>query len=166
MPKPQANPTTLRRILQQELLLGKRLIEIAESQSTAILARDMARLSQLELEMRQTIEQMDALETVRIAATRSLACALGINTTPPLSALLPKLAIKDQQVLAQIRGQILETQQRLDTLSAHNKALITTALDFVQFSLQVLTEAAFQPARYGTNPASVVPPTLYIDSKV
>jgi flagellar biosynthesis/type III secretory pathway chaperone len=166
MPKPQANPTALRRILQQELLLGKRMIEIAEAQSEAIPRRDMARLSQLELEMRQISDQMEGLESLRIAATRALAFALGMETVPPLTTLLPKLPIRDQQALAQIRTQILETQSRLDTLSTRNKILLESALDFVQFSLQVLTEAAFQPARYGTNPASIVPPTLYIDSKV
>jgi len=69
-------------------------------------------------------------------------------------------------VLSQLRTQILEIQAKLDTISAKNKALIHTTLDFVRFSLDIITEAAFQPARYGTNPASLAVPTLYIDSKV
>ncbi len=166
MPKPQASLTTLRRILQQEVLNGKRLIEIAMAQTNAITRRDLSRLSQLEMEMRQCLDVQEALDLSRTTTTRDLAVSLGMETIPSLSGLLTKLPQRDRVMLSQLRTQILEIQGQLDTLSARNKALIHTALDFVRFSLDVLTEAAFQPARYGTNPASLSTPTLYIDSRV
>ena len=66
---------------------------------------------------------------------------------PQLSGLLAKLPQRDRVILSQLRTQILEIQGQLDMLSARNKALIHTALEFVRFSLDVLTDAAFQPAR-------------------
>ncbi len=73
MPKPNTSAATLRRILQQELLIGKRLLELAEEQSDAIIAGDVARLSALELTQRRCVEQQEQLETARIRATRDLA---------------------------------------------------------------------------------------------
>lgn len=166
MPKPQANLTMLRRILQQEVLNGKRLIELTTAQTDAITRREMSRLSHLEMEMRQCLDVQETLDVSRTTTTRDLAVSLGMETVPNLSGLLPKLPQRDRVVLSQLRTQILEIQAKLDTISARNKALIYTALDFVRFSLDILTEAAFQPARYGTNPASLAVPTLYIDSKV
>ena len=55
--------------------------------------------------------------------------------------------------------------QQLEIVQARNRRLIDNALEYARFSLELLTEAALQPARYGANLARISAPTFYIDSK-
>ena len=165
MPANSTHITTLQRILQQELLLGQRLIELSEAESEAILANDIARLSALERELRQRLEEQESLETSRLLAVRDIAYALNLEGLPNLTALLPHLPPRERNLFVRLRAQILDTQARLDALTKRNRALLDNVLEYVRFSLAALTEAALSPARYGTNLAAINAPTFYIDSK-
>ncbi len=165
MPRPNTNPATLRRLLQQELTLGKQLAVLAEAESEAIIGNDIGRLEEIQREQRHCLEQMAALEAARMAATRDLAGMLGLDAEPTLSGLLPRLSPREREALDRLRRHLLETQARLEELNARNRRLLEIALEYVRFSLELLTTAALQPARYGTNLASVATPAFYIDSK-
>ncbi|HLK57574.1 MAG TPA: flagellar protein FlgN [Chthonomonadaceae bacterium] len=165
MSKSNATPATLRRLLQQELTLGKRLVALAEEESAAIVAGDVSRLNALAMEQRRRVEEQQALETVRIGVTRELAWKHGIERYPTLSILLPTLPAQEQQAMKRLRQELLETEEELKRLNSRNAQLLTQALDFVEFSIKALTSAALQPARYGSNLAHVIAPAFYIDSK-
>ncbi len=165
MSKPNTNISGLRRILQQELLLGKQLVALAEEESEVIIRGDVSRLAALEMEQRHCVEEQTGLENARMTATRTLAFALGMERIPTLSGLLPALPARDQDVISQLRVQLLETQGRLDSLNVRNRGLLENALEYVRFSLDALTTATLQPARYGVNLACVAAPAFYIDSK-
>jgi hypothetical protein len=166
MSKPSLNTVALRRVLQQELMIGQRLVELSQAESEAIVANDITRLSMLELEMRQRLEDQEKLESARLVAVRDLAAALGMEGIPTLSLLLPRLPRSEREALSRLRVQILETQTTLDTLTARNRNLLGCVLEYVRFSLRMLSEAALTPARYGTNLAALSAPTFYVDSKV
>jgi flagellar biosynthesis/type III secretory pathway chaperone len=163
--KNSATPATLRRLLQQELTLGNRLIALAEEESAAIVAGDVARLNALATEQHRRLDEQKALETIRMAATRELAWKHGVERFPTLSSLLPALPAQEQQALQRLRQELLDAEEALKRLNSRNAALLTHALDFVEFSIKTLTSAALQPARYGTNLAHVIAPAFYIDSK-
>lgn len=165
MPRQNVNTMALRRILQQELLIGQRLVELSEAETEAIVANNISRLSTLELELRQRLEEQETLETSRLVAVRDLSWALGLEAIPTLTGLLSALPASERAALSQLRSQILETQAQLDRLTARNKNLINCVLEYIRFSLSMLSEAALSPARYGTNLAAVSTPTFYIDSK-
>jgi hypothetical protein len=165
MPRQTTNTVSLRRILQQELLIGQRLVEISQAESEAIIANDITRLSALELEMRQRLEEQEKLESARLIAVRDLAWALGMEGIPTLSLLLPHLPVVERDGLSRLRVQILETQSTLDALTVRNRSLLDCVLEYVRFSLRMLSEATLTPARYGTNLAAISTPTFYVDSK-
>jgi hypothetical protein len=165
MPRPTTSIATLRRILQQELLSGKILVALAEESSVIIIAGDASKLPAIEERQRKVLEQQRHQETARIAATRNLAWGLGLERVPPLSELLKALTPHDAETLAQLRSNLLETQSQLERLNARNRLLLDNMLEYVRFSLEVLTSAALQPARYGTNLTQVAAPSFYIDSK-
>jgi hypothetical protein len=165
MSRPTHNLLTLRRVLQQELALGKRMIALAETMTDLLVNQETERLAALEAEQRECREQHEALEQARIAVTRSLAGALGLEGLPTLSELLPLLPAREQEPLKRLRSELLTMQETLARLNARNRRLLDNALEYVRFSLELLTSAALQPARYGTNLASVAAPTFYIDSK-
>lgn len=165
MPKPTTSLVTLRRILQQELLSGKTLIALAEEAGEAIIAGDAERLPAIEARQKQALEQQRAQETARIAVTRELAWGLEIQRLPSLSELMQALPPREAESLSLLRTQLLETHLRLEKVNSRNRLLLENMLDYVRFSLQALTTAALQPARYGTNLTQVAAPSFYIDSK-
>lgn len=165
MPGHSTHIINLLRILQQELLVGQRLVELSEAESEAIITNDIPRLSMLELELRRRMEEQEALEASRIVTLRDLAFALKLEGIPTLTALLAHLPTRERTLLGQLRLQLLETQVYLDKLTTRNRMLLENAMEYVRFSLHALTEAALSPARYGTNLAAINTPTYYIDSK-
>lgn len=165
MPAHTTHVHNLLRVLQQELLLGQHLMAISESETEAIIANDITRLSVLELDLRRHLEEQERLELARTGILRDLAFALRLEGLPTLTGLLTHLPPRERMLLSQLRVQILETQNELDKLTTRNKMLLENALEYVRFSLHALTEAALSPARYGTNLAAINTSTYYIDSK-
>lgn len=165
MPKPNPSPAALRRILQQELAIGKRLLGLAQEESEVLIGNDVARLTVLQAEQQQCLLEQQNLEKSRALAARDLAWALGLERVPPLSGLLPSLPAREQTELSGLRAELLACHQQLEIVQARNRRLIDNALEYARFSLELLTNAALQPARYGANLARIAAPTFYIDSK-
>lgn len=165
MSKATRNPVLLRRLLQQELALGKCLLALMDAETEAIVASDITRLNQINAEQQTCLEQQRVLDKAREAAARDLAWGLGFERVPPFVELLTRLPENDQRALGDLRLQLLAIQGQLETGNVRNRLLLDRALDFVRFSLELLTSAALQPARYGTNLATLATPAFYIDSK-
>lgn len=166
MPRPIINAAALRRIMQQELQVGKRLVALADEMTQATIGRQVARIATLEEEQRELAALQITLDGLRGTVMRDIAQALGREQPPTLLALLPLLSLRDRNTLGQIRAQILETQERLTQSNQRNRLLLETALDCTRFNLEAITSAVLQPAPYGTNLASLDAPTFYVDSKV
>ncbi len=158
-------PATLRRILQQELTLGNRLLDLAQEESDVIVRNDVERLFTLQAQQQQCLGEQQKLEAARTAAARDLAWQAGLERIPPLSGLIAALPTREQESLRDLRADLLKLHQQLEIVQARNRRLLDNALEFVRFSLETLTTAALQPARYGTNLARIAAPTFYIDSK-
>src|SRR5262245_46134886 len=128
MPGHSTHTAHLLRILQQECLLLQRLVELSEAESEAILANDIAHLSTQELELRQRLDEQEALETSRRLAVRDLAYALNLEGIPAFSTLLSHLPSREREQLIRLRTQILDAQARLDTLTKRNRILLANVL--------------------------------------
>ena len=165
MPRPTTSIATLRRILQQELQTGKSLVSLAEEASAIIIAGEAEKRPALEARQRQVLELQRVQEAGRIAATRDLARGLGMERVPTLSELLKALPPQQATALSHLRARLLDTQAQLVQLNARNRLLLDNMLADVRFSLEALTTAALQPARYGTNLTQIAAPAFYIDSK-
>ncbi len=165
MPRPTTTPTTLRRILQEELQVGKRMIALVEAESAAIVHHNIAQLNALEGELHRCMEQQTALEESRRVVTRELAWSYGEERMLTLAELLPLLPPREQEALKRLRDQLLETEEILQNLNRRNRTLLDHAMEFVRFSLDAITTAVLKPARYGTNLTKLAAPTFYVDSK-
>jgi hypothetical protein len=165
MPRPNTSPVALRRILQQELALGKRLLALTQEESDVIVRNDVPRLTALQAEQQRCLAEQNALEQARALATRDLAWAVGMERPPTLSGLIAILPVREQSDLRRLRADLLALHQQMEIVQARNRRLIDSALEYARFSLELLTGAALQPARYGTNLARLYAPTFYIDSK-
>ncbi len=159
------NPIMLRRLLQAELRLLKSLLTLAEEQTEALMANNVQDLTRLQAEQQRCIEQQRALEKERVAVVRALAWEIGLERVPTLKNLLPDLPPREQGPMKQLRLQLLKVHADLGRVHKRNHHLLKNALDYVHFSLELLTSAALKPARYGTNLTRIAAPAFYIDSK-
>ncbi len=165
MQKQTASPAALRRVMQQHLKLGRELVELAERQTEALVANDLPRLNALEAAQKQCATQQDMLDLERGVLTRELAFALGLDHVPSLSEMLPHFPAREQAGFDTLREDLLQTQEQLETLKSRNLLLLETALEYTNFSLDAITTALLQPARYGANLTHIAAPSFYIDSK-
>lgn len=165
MPRANTTPATLRRILKQELVLGQKLLTLTQEESDVIVSNDVERLTALQSEQQKCLGEQQELERSRAVATRDLAWNLGLERVPPLSGLISALPVREQEGLLALRADLLRLHQQLEIVQARNRRLLDNALEYVRFSLDVLTSAALQPARYGANLKRLTAPTFYIDSK-
>jgi hypothetical protein len=160
----------LARSLQQDLLLGRKLLRITEEQAQALRSHAPERVQELLVAGEMVAAQQREAEKQRNEAIRGLTRAVGIQTDsaaplPPLSEIALHLPLLDARRLLALRTEILSVEARIREASERNRALIQNALDFVQFSLQAITGAALKPSRYGVNPNALAAPTFYLDHK-
>ena len=165
MQKRTASPAALRRLMQQHLKLGRELIELAGSQTEALVANDIPRLNALEAAQKQCVTQQDTLDLERGVITRELAFALGMERVPSLSEMLPHFPSRERAELEVLRHELQAAHTLLETLKARNLLLLENALEYTNFSIDALTTALLQPARYGANLTHIAAPAFYIDSK-
>jgi hypothetical protein len=165
MPRPNASGTALRRIMQHQLSTGKILVALAEAAQQAIIDGDIVRLEELAPRQRGLLDQQIAQERARKQVTTELSHLLGQDCVPTLSSLLPAFPPAEAKALDMLRGQIVETEQQMQTLNRSCAILLDNALDCVKFGLEAITSAALKPARYGVNLAQLSRPSFYIDSR-
>ncbi len=161
----QQSCATLRRILQQHLLLARRLLRLTKAQSEALIVGDIRRLSEIEAQQRDTIAQQQALEPQREEATRLLITALGLRGVSRLSEFLPNLPVEERKAFTQIRNELIKTQEELGEVKQRNIRLLENALEFTQMSLESLTQTVFKRSRYGTNLVALSAPAFLLDSR-
>lgn len=166
MPRPNTNVNTLRRILQQELALGRRMASIAQEETDALVNNNAALVAILEAELRQCTTQHAVLETARANTVRELSWALQMESFPTFGNLLAALPSRESESLEKLKDEILTIQRALEILNSRNRILLDNLLEYVRFSLDAITTAALQPARYGVNLVRIATPAFYVDSRV
>ncbi len=155
----------LRRNLQHQLILARKLIRLSQEQTRALVSNDIVQIAVLETTVRESLSQQEGLEETRLQCTLEIAKALGLPPEATLVQVLPKLPPSDQRVLRQQRQEILKAHHELRALKEQNLHLLQNALDYVQFSLEAISSVAFKPSKYGTNLAALSSPSLLLDSR-
>ncbi len=157
----------LRRSLAQQLQLCRRLLEICEKQTLALIANDLPQLKHLETEQKICLEQQTLQEQIRLHTVSLIAQSLGEKQqAPTLAELLPRLGPRDQEVLGALRRDLKEVLESLEAVKGRNLLLLQNAQEYVRFSLELITGTMLQPSGYGANVHAVVSPTFYVDSRV
>ena len=166
MSRLDSSASLLRRNLQDQLAAGKRLLALTMQEMEAIMQADVAGLARVQHSQQQCIERQTELENSRRAIMSELVAHIGGDTEATLSGILPLLPARDREALARTKDEILLVSARLTALNQTNGLLLEKALEYVKFSLDVLTNLALQPAKYGTNLTHIAAPSFFIDSRV
>ncbi len=161
----------LKTALEADLDLGRKMLAALDAQTEALVANDPHGVASLERKARALARQQEVNDRLRTAAIIALASALGTETAddmplPPLSDLALGLPLAEAKGVLALRTGILANHEKIRHVNDRNRTLLENALDCVRTLLGAIKECAFKPARYGTNPNTLTPATLYINQTV
>ncbi len=165
MPRLDKSAAALRRNLQDQLVTCKRLMVLTLEETEVIMRGDVAALTRIQQAQQQCVHHQETLEAARLIITADIERQAGEEAAPTLVSALPALPARERETLVRTRNEILKVSARLSALNETNHRLLDKALEYVKFSLDILTNVALQPARYGTNLTHIAPPSFYIDSR-
>lgn len=129
----------------------QKMLEIAESKKKAIIKNDVESLIQLMNQETKVVKQIELLESQRIEAVHRFLQDKGIKSRLNLNVSeLSRLVfdIEEKNRLQSIQSRLSDTLSSLKQANELNQKLIQQALEFIDYSLDVLVEKPYQEATY------------------
>lgn len=140
-------------ILEQENKEYKVLLDLSMKKTRIIVSNDIAQLSAITEEEQKQVDCINALDRQREAAMQDIANVMNMDVkTLKLGSLVEMLAERpaEQRRLAAVKDALHETTQNMIRINAQNKELLESALELVEFDLNIVRglKAAPETAEY------------------
>ena len=129
---------TLIEVLEKENLEYKNLLELSIKKTPAIVSDDVKALAQITDEEQIIVSRINHLDNQRNEAVNDIANVL--NKDVKIADLIKMLAARPQEQaeLASVFDELRRNVQAVKRVNEQNRALIESALEMVQFNMQVL----------------------------
>lgn len=144
-------------VLEEELALTCRLLDLAKDARAATIAVDPVLLTQIVAEQEARAAELEAAEARRAAVVGELVGELGLPADGPvkLSQIIGRAGHADAARLRRVGGRLRGTAADLRQTTSRNRALLESALTHVDEFFAVVAEKGRPPAAY--SPAGTVP---------
>ncbi len=132
---------TLIEVLEKENLEYKNLLELSIKKTPAIVSDDVKALAQITDEEQIIVSRINHLDNQRNEAVNDIANVLNKDVTKlKIADLIKMLAARPQEQaeLASVFDELRRNVQAVKRVNEQNRALIESALEMVQFNMQVL----------------------------
>ena len=132
---------TLIEVLEKENLEYKNLLELSMKKTPAIVSDDVKALAQITDEEQIIVSRINHLDNQRNEAVNDIANVLNKDVTKlKIADLIKMLAARPQEQaeLASVFDELRRNVQAVKRVNEQNRALIESALEMVQFNMQVL----------------------------
>ncbi len=132
---------TLIEVLEKENLEYKNLLELSIKKTPAIVSDDVKALAQITDEEQIIVSRINHLDNQRNDAVNDIANVLNKDVTKlKIADLIKMLAARPQEQaeLASVFDELRRNVQAVKRVNEQNRALIESALEMVQFNMQVL----------------------------
>lgn len=132
---------TLTEVLEKENLEYKNLLELSIKKTPAIVSDDVKALAQITDEEQIIVSRINHLDNQRNEAVNDIANVLNKDVTKlKIADLIKMLAARPQEQaeLASVFDELRRNVQAVKRVNEQNRALIESALEMVQFNMQVL----------------------------
>lgn len=132
---------TLIEVLEKENLEYKNLLELSIKKTPAIVSDDVKALAQITDEEQIIVSRINHLDNQRNEAVNDIANVLNKDVTKlKIADLIKILAARPQEQaeLASVFDELRRNVQAVKRVNEQNRALIESALEMVQFNMQVL----------------------------
>ncbi len=138
------------KVLDYENKLYGQLYSIAESKTGFVVKGEVENLQTLVGKEQKLVSELNKLQDVREQILGQVAKTIGKNPQDlTLSELAAQLPAEQAQQLNQSRDRLKETVGKLTSKNDLNQQLIKNALEYVDFSLNLLTQPVPQTPQYG-----------------
>lgn len=138
------------KVLDYENKLYGQLLSMAESKTGVVVKGDTEQLQALVAKEQKFISELGKLKDVREQIIGQISKTTGLHPDDLTLSKLADMLPQDQcQRLNQVRETLQETIGKLSTKNDLNQQLIQNALDYVDFSLNLLTQPEPQTPQYG-----------------
>lgn len=140
-------------ILEQENKEYKVLLDLSMKKTRIIVSNDIAQLSAITEEEQKQVDCINALDRQREVAMQDIANVMNMDVkTLKLGRLVEMLAGRpaEQRRLTAVKDALHETTQNMIRINAQNKELLESALELVEFDLNIVRglKAAPETAEY------------------
>ena len=128
-------------VLEKENLEYKNLLELSIKKTPAIVSDDVKALAQITDEEQIIVSRINHLDNQRNEAVNDIANVLNKDVTKlKIADLIKMLAARPQEQaeLASVFDELRRNVQAVKRVNEQNRALIESALEMVQFNMQVL----------------------------
>lgn len=138
------------KVLEYENKLYGQLYSIAENKTGFVVKGEVENLQALVGKEQKLAGELNKLQDVREQILEQIGKAIGKNPQQlTLSEIAAQLAGEQAERLAGIRVRLKETIDKLTAKNNLNQQLLKNALEYVDFSLNLLTQPAPQTNQYG-----------------
>ncbi len=138
------------KVLEYENKLYNQLYSIAEEKTGFIVKGEVESLQTLVGKEQKLVGELNKLQDVREQILGQVAKTIGRNPQElTLSQLAEQLPVEQAEKLIPIRDKLKEVVGKLAAKNDLNQQLIQNALEYVDFSLNLLTQPAPQTPQYG-----------------
>lgn len=134
----------LKEIMERELSLYRELLSLAKQKTEILKASKLTELELLTLDERDSVEKIGIIDAKRENVVRGLAKCLGINERLDLSAMSKYFTEEGQSEFEGIKAEFNETIEELKKVNGLNETLIKDSLEYIDFSLNLVTSATVE----------------------
>lgn len=131
----------LKEVMETELSMYREVLSLAKQKTEILKASKLTELELLTLDERDNVEKIGIIAAKRENVVRGLAKCLGINERLDLSAMSKYFTAEGQSEFKEIRAEFNETIEELKKANSLNETLIKDSLEYIDFSLNVITSA-------------------------
>lgn len=140
---------TLIKVLEYENRMYKELIEISSQKTDVVIQGNIEVLKQLIEKEQQLVAETKKLEQAREQILTQLSNAFGITPEEiTLQDLIEHLDQEDKKAFNLVREKLQKTVIQLQYKNNLNQKLLENSLEYVQFSMNLITESGIQGNNY------------------
>jgi hypothetical protein len=145
------NIDKLAAVLEEELALSRKLLDLAKDARAAAVSADPELLAQIVSEQEENAARLEAIEADRAALAREVAAEIGLEPAAKvrLTAIAEKLGGEDAARLRRLGGRLRATALDLREASARTREVLESSLIHIDDFFGLLAQARGGTAAYG-----------------
>jgi len=145
----------LAKALKCEWKLYSELLKLAENKTDCLVRNDVTGLSRITEEEGKLAEQAKQLAKIREQYATGMNQTLGLDANASLEEAEKRLPDSQAATLADIRKKLRETLSKLTARNGINRRLIENAMEYINFSLELLSAPAPESSVYSRSGTEV-----------
>lgn len=131
----------LKETMNRELEAYIEILELAKRKTEILKDSKVTELELLTLDERAKVEEINSIGAERESIARGLADSLGVNERLDLSTMSQYFTDEGQLEFSEIRSDFVDTIEELKKVNSLNETLIKDSLEYIDFSLNIMTSA-------------------------